>query len=158
MSVVLIVSFPVFVAWTTISVGAETFLTESSVHTPVKLRLVCISTASPSTSSVSSLLHIPMLRHKAPVFDIESENTSLELAAITVEITSGPSVCTIPTSHIQGKASKEGNRDAPNAIAIFPVDGGPANDIARPAIRPSCNTSIIPPGLGLPNHSVKIRP
>ncbi len=114
------------------------------MHTPVKLRSVCISTASPSTSSVSSLLGVPMLRHKAPVFDIDSKNTSLELAAITVEITSGPSVCAMPISHIQGKASKEGNRDAPNAIAVVPVDGGPANDIARPAIRSSCILGIIP--------------
>ncbi len=37
------------------------FINRKFVHTPVKLRLVWISTVSHSTSFASSLMHIPML-------------------------------------------------------------------------------------------------
>jgi hypothetical protein len=35
------------------------------------------------------------------------------------------------------QAGKNWMRESPKAIAVFPVEGGPAKSMARPAIRPS---------------------
>jgi len=67
---------------------------------------------------------------------MDSEKTSE--AAIIVKGTSGPSVCAIPQD--KKKLSERGNQKGPKlprAMAVLPVEGGPANNMARPAILPS---------------------
>jgi hypothetical protein len=72
----------------------------------------------------------------ASVLDMESEKTSLP--AIIVKGTSAPSVCAMPTNAGQANNPHDHHDlDAPRAMAVFPVEGGPAKRIARPAIRPS---------------------
>ena len=92
------------------------------VLTPVTLRSICISTTSPSMTSLSSVIRTPIDLRKAcvsaSVFDISSEKISDD--ASIVNGTSGPSDCAMPI-----------------AMAVLPVLGGPAIKTARPAILPS---------------------
>ena len=83
---------------------------------------------------------------RASVLDMDSEYTSL--AETIVNGTSGPSVCAMPeyaTRQVKLSHTKNQKNNLPMAIAVFPVDGGPANSIARPAMRPSCTIFRIMP-------------
>lgn len=127
----------------------------------MRLRSICTSTTSPSIISVSSLILTPILRRnacvRASVFDMDKENTSE--AAIIVKGTSFPSVWAMPAkkrhlscqlfhSRFADRVPKDDKTAIPRAIAVFPVEGGPANNIARPAILPSCTIfRIIPAAL-----------
>ena len=85
---------------------------------------------------------------RASVLDMDNENTSL--AAIMVNGTSEPSDCAIPTGNHVGDPKRVDNPTGsiPSAIAVLPVEGGPANKIALPAIFPSCTIfKIIPAAL-----------
>lgn len=97
--------------------------------TPVTLLSICISTTSPSITSLSSFIRTPMLFLnawvKASVLLISRENISLD--ANMVNGTSFPKLCAMPI-----------------AMAVLPVLGGPATSIALPAILPSltiCRTT-----------------
>lgn len=99
MSVVLMVSFPVLVAYHADNVYEKWENQRKQVRpTPVRLLSIWISTTSPSMISVSSFMRTPILRRKAwvkaSVFDIEREKTSLP--AIIVNGTSSPSCLAIP--------------------------------------------------------------